>query len=137
MSLRNIDISAALTRLAERRIEEAMEQGKFDNLQGAGKPIDLEPIPAEENARMMWWAMRLFRHNNIVPDEVRYRREIETCRTALAQATSEQRATELVVIANEAIHRLNTMGTNIKASDYAPLDLSEELERWREHRSRP
>ena len=30
------------TRIAERRIIEAMENGEFDNLEGMGKPINLE-----------------------------------------------------------------------------------------------
>lgn len=134
MSLRNVDISAALTRLAEKRIEEAMEQGKFSNLEGEGKPLDLEPMPADENARMRWWAMRIFRQNNIVPDEVRYRREIQACRAALEKADSEKRVTDVVRLANEFIHRLNTMGTNIKPSDDAPLDLEQELTGFRQRR---
>ena len=35
--------------LLDRRIEDAMREGKFDNLPGAGQPLDLEPMPAEEN----------------------------------------------------------------------------------------
>ena len=35
MSFKNVDIESALRRLAERRIEEAMREGKFDNLAGA------------------------------------------------------------------------------------------------------
>ena len=61
MSLKNIDIGAALRRLADRRIEDAMKEGKFDNLAGAGKPLDLEPMPAEERARMTWWVVRLLK----------------------------------------------------------------------------
>ena len=40
MSLKNVDITSALRRLADRRIEDAMKEGKFDNLSGAGKPLD-------------------------------------------------------------------------------------------------
>ena len=61
MALKNVDIEWALRRLAERRIEEAMKEGKFDNLAGAGAPLDLEPMPADEGARMMWWTIRLLR----------------------------------------------------------------------------
>jgi hypothetical protein len=55
MSLKDVDITWALRRLADRRIEDAMKEGKFDNLAGKGQPLDLEPMPAEENARLMWW----------------------------------------------------------------------------------
>lgn len=61
MSLKNVDIVSAMRRLADRHIEDAMKEGKFDNLEGAGKPLDLEPMPADEGARMMWWAVRLLK----------------------------------------------------------------------------
>jgi hypothetical protein len=61
MSLKDVDIGAALRRLAERRIEDAMKEGKFDNLAGAGQPLDLEPMPAEECARMIWWTVRILK----------------------------------------------------------------------------
>jgi hypothetical protein len=55
------DIHAAMQRLAEHRIEQAIRQGKFDNLPGAGQPVELDDMPADENARMVWWALRLMR----------------------------------------------------------------------------
>ena len=61
MSFKHVDIEGALRRLADKRIEDAMKEGKFDNLQGAGQPLDLEPMPAEEEGRMMWWTVRLLR----------------------------------------------------------------------------
>jgi len=61
MSLRNIDIASAMRRIADRLIEDAMKEGKFENLPGAGKPLELEPMPAEENARATWWAVRLLK----------------------------------------------------------------------------
>ena len=54
MSLKDVDLENALRRLAERRIEEAMREGKFDNLPGMGQPLEPDPMPAEENARMTW-----------------------------------------------------------------------------------
>jgi hypothetical protein len=42
-----VDFDAAFRRLADRRIEEAMREGKFDNLPGRGKPIELDPMPAD------------------------------------------------------------------------------------------
>ena len=41
-------IESAIRRIAERRIEEAIRAGKFNNLKGAGKPID--PARSEEDA---------------------------------------------------------------------------------------
>jgi Domain of unknown function (DUF1992) len=59
--LKRLDINSAMQRLAEHRIEQAIRQGKFDNLRGAGQPVDLDDMPADENARMVWWALRLMR----------------------------------------------------------------------------
>ena len=133
--LRNIDVGSAMTRVAERKIEEAMRAGKFDNLEGAGKPLDLEPMSADENARMMWWAMRLLKRNDVVPDEVRYRKAIETLRQRLPAAASEGSVRAIVVEINTLIGRLNTMGTNVIPSDLTPLDVEDEVIRWRETRS--
>src|SRR5436305_3818543 len=75
--LQNVDLISAMRRLADKRIEEAMREGKFDNLQGAGRPLNLEPMPAEENARMTWWALRILKQNDVVPDEVRWRKSVD------------------------------------------------------------
>lgn len=71
MNLNHVDIGAVLRRLADKRIEEAMEEGKFDNLEGAGKPLDLEPLPADEGARAMYWAVRLLKNANAMPDALK------------------------------------------------------------------
>jgi len=52
MSLKHFDFRNAMRRLAERRIEEAMQQGKFDNLPGRGKEINLDDLPAYEDERI-------------------------------------------------------------------------------------
>ena len=59
--MKHDDLNSAMRRLAEHRIEQAIRQGKFDNLPGAGGPVDLDDIPADENARMVWWALRMMR----------------------------------------------------------------------------
>jgi hypothetical protein len=131
MSFKNLDIESALRRLAERRIEEAMREGKFDNLPGKGKPLDLEPMPANEDARLAWWALRVLRNNNFTPDEVRWRKQIDTYREELAGATTERRIKALVVVHNQLVHQINTMGTNALKAPVSPLSLEEELRKFR------
>src|SRR5688500_2059794 len=124
MSLKNIDIESALRRLADKRIEDAMREGKFDNLPGKGKPLDIEPMPAEENARLTWWAIRLLRQNDITPDEVRLRKQIDVLRDELSLAKSDERVVHLVAAINLCVRRLNTLGTNaLNAAPMAPLSL--------------
>ena len=132
MGLKDVDIESALRRLADRKIEEAMRAGKFDNLPGAGKPLDLEPMPADENARIMWWALRIFKQNDFTPDEVRWRKQIDGLKDELAVANSEARVAALVRAVNALVRQVNTLGTNALKSGVAPLDLEAEKERLRD-----
>ena len=132
MPLKDIDFDGIFRRLADRRIEEAMEEGKFDNLPGAGAPLELEPLPADENARMTWWAIRLLRQADVMPHEVKWRKAIDHLRHRLERATEEAEARRLVGQINELVHRLNTLGTNALQSGVAKLDLEAELAKVRE-----
>jgi hypothetical protein len=132
MAVTHIDIEHALRRVADRRIEEAMREGKFDNLAGKGKPLDLEPMPAEENARLAWWAIKLLKQNNFTPDEVRIRKQIDVMKDELALAKTELRVVALVTAINAAVRRLNTLGTNAINTPIAPLCLERERQRLRE-----
>ncbi len=141
MPLHNIDISAAMRRIAERRIEAAMEEGKFANLEGAGKPLELEPMPADENARMTWWAIRLMRQNQFIPDEVRLRKSIDRLREHLASLTDEAKLAHVVTQLNLLVHKLNTLGTNAIShhvgGHIAPVDLETERQRLRRRLESP
>jgi hypothetical protein len=61
--------------VAERKIREAMEEGEFDNLQGAGKPISLDENPYEDPAQRM--AHRLLRNNGFAPAWIEDSKEID------------------------------------------------------------
>src|SRR6478609_2100689 len=123
MGLQHIDIEAALRRLADKRIEDAMKEGKFDNLPGHGKPLDLEPMPAEENARLRWWALRILKQNDVIPDEVRWRKQIDQLKQQLDEATDEAALVGLVNAINALARKLNTLGTNALPMNVAPLSL--------------
>ena len=59
-------------KIAERRIVEAMEHGEFDNLPGAGRPLNLDDdagIP--ESLRM---AYRVMKNAGVLPPEIDLRR---------------------------------------------------------------
>ncbi|MDB5323649.1 MAG: hypothetical protein JWN40_5280 [Phycisphaerales bacterium] len=135
MGLQHVDIESALRRLADKRIEDAMKEGKFNNLAGAGQLLDLEPMPAEENARLMWWALRILKNNDFTPEEVRWRKAIDHLRSRLDAATEEADVIRLVGQANELIRRLNTLGTNALNIGVAPLDEAEYLQRFRDRRA--
>ena len=72
----------ALQYIAERRIEEAIARGEFDNLPGAGRPIDLEdydPLMPPE-ARMAW---RILKNANLNPEDLLLREKDERRRAYL------------------------------------------------------
>jgi hypothetical protein len=131
MSLKHVDLESALRRLADKRIEDAMREGKFDNLAGAGKPLDLEPMPADENARMTWWMLRILKNNNFTPEEVVLRRKIESLKHELSVATTVHRVEVLSKTVNELVRQLNTLGTN--AINLAVSGVSPEDERRKLH----
>jgi hypothetical protein len=129
VSFKNIDIESALRRVADRRIDEAMREGKFDNLPGAGQPLNLEPMPAEENARMTWWMLRILHKNDFTPDEVRLRKSIERLREELDRLRDVRKLPMLVLRINELVRQLNTLGTNAINLSVSPVDLETERTR--------
>lgn len=126
MSLKDIDLGAALHRLADRKIEQAIKDGKFDRLEGAGKPLDLDPMPAEENARLTWWALRLLKQNDFIPHEVQWLKQIEQLKEALDLATDDAQVVHLVATINRLVFQLNTLGTNAISGPAAKVSLEAE-----------
>jgi hypothetical protein len=64
-----------IRRIAERKIEEAIAAGVFDNLPGLGKPIDLDSdtsLPPHER-----WAAKLLKDAGALPEWVEIDREVE------------------------------------------------------------
>src|SRR3954469_1664322 len=106
MGLQHVDIESALRRLADKRIEDAMAEGKFDNLPGAGKPLDLEPMPAEKNARLAWWALRILKNSGHTPEEVRWRKTIDGLKAKLAAVEREDQVAPLVREINALVRKL-------------------------------
>ena len=61
-------------RIAEARITEAMQRGEFDDLPGAGRPLELEDlshVPAH-----LRLGYKVLRNADVVPPEVELRREM-------------------------------------------------------------
>ena len=81
------------SRIAENRIREAMEQGQFENLPGAGQPLNLEEyFSTPEDLRM---AYSILRSANCAPVEVQLLSEIARLERTLAQSEDATRRTEL------------------------------------------
>ena len=61
--------------IAVRKIQEAMDEGAFDNLPGAGRPLPLDEEPFEDPSQRM--AHRLLRNNGFAPAWMEEGREID------------------------------------------------------------
>jgi hypothetical protein len=61
--------------VADRKIQEAMEEGAFDNLPGKGRPVDLSEDPYVDPSLRMGY--RLLRNNGYAPPWIEEGKEIE------------------------------------------------------------
>jgi len=71
----------ALQRVANRRIEEAMEQGEFRDLAGEGRPLDLGPY--DEN----WWVRKWAKRQHV--SEPQLQRELREVKAECRQQKGE------------------------------------------------
>ena len=80
--------------IAERRIQEAMQRGEFDNLPGRGKPLvqeDLSGVP--EELRM---AYKVLKNAGCVPPEIELRNDVASLqRLILGLDEGEERTTRV------------------------------------------
>jgi hypothetical protein len=100
---------AAFGAIAERRIEEAMARGEFDNLEGRGRPLVFEDdsmVP--EDLRM---AYKVLKNAGYLPPEILEEKELLTAADLLANAPDEkeryQRMKKLQVLVMRANQRRN------------------------------
>ncbi|NLE18382.1 MAG: DUF1992 domain-containing protein [Propioniciclava sp.] len=83
----------------DRQIREAMERGEFDNLPGAGKPLELD---SSED----WWIKAKIKAENldaVLPGPLALRREVEGIADAVADCRSEAEVRERCEALNERI----------------------------------
>lgn len=74
----------------EKQIKEAMARGEFDNLEGSGKPLDLEAyFNTPEDLRM---AYSMLKSNGFVPEAVEIMKEISSLKGKLAAAEESDAA---------------------------------------------
>lgn len=70
------EILAKLDRISDRRIQEAIDAGAFDNLEGMGKPLQFEDNPFVP--REMKAAFKVLENSGYAPDWMTVAREIDT-----------------------------------------------------------
>jgi hypothetical protein len=105
MSKKNV--LAALERVAEKRINEAIQRGEFDNLPGSGKPLNLEDdrqIP--DDLRL---AYKILRNADCLPPELELKKAIRTAEELLSSLKDESAKYRQIKKINYLIMKLNTM----------------------------
>ena len=76
-----------IRRIAEEKINEAIKEGAFDNLPGAGKPLELDDdsrVPEDLRA-----SYRLLKNAGVLPEEMQLRKEMVTLESLLACCVDE------------------------------------------------
>ncbi len=83
----------------EETIRQAIAAGEFDNLEGAGKPLDLNNyFNTPEDVRMGY---SILKSNDFVPEEVETLKEINGLREKIKSCAEPEEKQKLIKILNE------------------------------------
>lgn len=89
----------SLEKLLDEQIKNAIAEGKFDNLKGAGKPLNLDDYFATpEDIRVGY---TLLKNNDFVPEEIELLKEIGILREKIKNCSDENEKKELNKKLNE------------------------------------
>ncbi|HLM60249.1 MAG TPA: DUF1992 domain-containing protein [Pyrinomonadaceae bacterium] len=89
----------SLSKVIDERIREAIEAGEFDNLEGAGKPLDLDDyFSTPEELRMGYSVLKSAK---IVPEEVDRLKEIGELKEKIKSSADEAEKKKLTKTLNE------------------------------------
>ncbi len=98
----------AFQKIIEKKIQDAQENGDFDDLPGKGKPIKLEDdrnIP--EELRLTY---KILKNADCLPPELELRKEIRTMEDMLENIPDEKEKYRHIKKINYKIMQLNMMG---------------------------
>ena len=89
----------SIEKLIDQQIQEAIARGEFDNLEGKGKPLDLDAYFATpEDLRVGYSVLKSSR---FVPEEVDHLREIGELKEQLRACTDEAERQRLTRLLND------------------------------------
>ena len=117
----------------EAQIRVAMEQGAFDNLPGAGKP--LPDIDREYDPR--WWVKQLVEREQIsmLPPSLELLRKVETELATIGKLPDEATVRRRVAALNVEIAKINATVVEGPPTRLGTLDVVQVVARWRRSRS--
>lgn len=111
------ELSFASQQIAEHRIEEAIQEGQFDNLSGMGKPLELEDLShLPPHLRVSY---KILQNSGFVSPEAEDRKEIANIKEMLDATTDEQKR-------YRQIQKLNFLAMKINEQRKSPINLEVE-----------
>ena len=115
------------------QIRTAMEDGAFDNLPGAGKPL---PNYGQE-FNPLWWVKRLVQREqvNVLPPALELLRKVETELAAIEKLEDEAAVRRHVAALNVEIAKVNATVVEGPPTRLSPLNVEQVVARWRQTRS--
>ena len=119
----------------ERQIRAATERGEFDNLPGAGKPIEDLDEPHDE----LWWVKRKLRRERFsyLPPTMALRKESEDALEAAARAGSEAEVRRIMADINAKIVEGNRKAASGPPLNLMPFDVERVVGAWHERHAAP
>ena len=113
----------------ERQIREGIERGEFNDLPGAGKPLEGLDGPHDDE----WWVKQKLRREKVsyLPPALAVRTEVEMAMKRIADATSETVVRQIVMELNERIVHVNSRTTTGPPPTLMPMDVELVVQRWK------
>ena len=115
------------------QIRVAREQGAFDNLPGAGKPLPNLDQPYDP----LWWVKQLVRREQVsdLPPSLELLRKVERELAALEKLPDEAAVRRQVAALNADIAKVNATVVEGPPTRLGTLDVDRIVARWRRARS--
>jgi len=119
----------------EQQICQAQEEGEFNNLAGAGKPLPGITDPYDP----LWWQKQLMQREKIsaLPPALELLRKVERELLALRQARDEAEVRRRVEALNREIAKANSRAAEGPPTRLGLLDLESIVAEWRARSSPP
>ena len=120
----------------DRMIREAQEQGEFDDLPGAGKPLSDHGREYDEDWWVNDWLRRQDATAGALPPTLALRREAQDLRDTIDRRTSEDDVRAYVAALNEQLRKARAGLLDGPPVLLPPIDVDKAVDGWRERRAR-